>query len=302
MSDRLGFVILHYNAITETINCIRSIENMIDIDNYHIIVVDNCSPNHTGIELKERYALSEKITVICNEENLGFARGNNIGYKYAKEILKCDFICIMNNDTLLIQKDFFRVIKTEYDNSQYGILGPRIILKDESDYHIYAKLPSREFLCEELAIQKRDLFLMTWHLDHFVTAYKLMKNLFFKIIKKPYVSRYRELFLHEGLTERHEDIILHGCCIVFSPTYINEYAEAFHPDTFLYREEELLYLRCKKKQMKVVYNPKLLIKHLEDAATDTVVRKNREKIKFQKRNQVDSIQILLNEMRSMNME
>lgn len=298
MSERLGFVILHYNAIKETIDCISSIEDRADTDNYCIVVVDNCSPNGSGQNLKKRYEISDRVTVICNDKNLGFAGGNNIGYKYAKNVLKCDFICIMNNDTLVIQDDFFEVIKTEYEKSGFGILGPRIILKNEGDNSIYVKLPSKEFLEEELAIQKRDLFLMTWHLDHFVTAYKMTRNLVNRIRKKPYVSRYQDFFKQEGTKERHENIVLHGCCLVFSPKYLNEYADAFNPDTFLYREEELLYLRCISKSMKLVYNPKLLIKHLEDVSTDTIIRGSRDKIKFQLRNQIDSLRVLLREMNS----
>ena len=40
MSGRIGFVILHYNAIRETIDCVNSIMKNIDTDNYFIIIVD----------------------------------------------------------------------------------------------------------------------------------------------------------------------------------------------------------------------------------------------------------------------
>lgn len=296
MNQRLGFVILHYNAIKETIDCIESIEKRIDTDNYHIVVVDNCSPNRSGEDLKNKYKDSQKITVICAEENLGFARGNNIGYKYAKDVLKCEFICIMNNDTLIIQDDFYKVIRDEYNESKFGVLGPRIILKNDRDNGIYIKLPSKEFLEEELHIQKRDLFLMTWHLDHFVTAYKLTRNYINKLRKKKPVSRYGEFFKLEGTKQRHDSLVLHGCCLVFSPAYMREYEDAFNPDTFLYREEEILHLRCKKKKLPIIYNPMLKIKHLEDASTDTIVRGNRDKIMFQMRNQIDSIKVLLKEI------
>lgn len=301
MSERLGFVILHYNALKETIDCVSSIQEKIDTDNYAVVVVDNCSPNGSGKELQKKYESSDRVTVICTDNNLGFAKGNNEGYKYAKDVLKCDFICIMNNDTLIIQDDFFEVIKKEYDNSRFGLMGPRVILKNDSDNSIYVKFPSKEFLEEELKIQKRDLFLMTWHLDHFVTAYKLTRNFInYKIRKKTRISRYRDFFKQEGTKERHENLILHGCCLIFSPVYMNEYEDAFNPDTFLYREEEILHLRCKKKNMGIVYNPNLLIKHLEDVSTDTVVRGNRDKMKFQMRNQIASLKVLLREMESMN--
>lgn len=297
MNEKLGFVILHYNAIKETIDCVTSIEKRVDTDNYYIVIVDNCSPNKSGEELKRRYASSERVTVILTQDNLGFAKGNNIGYQYAKDELHCDFICIMNNDTLFIQDNFFAVIKKEYNQSQFGILGPRIVLKNEKDNFLYVKLPSKEFLEKDLAYQKREIFLMKWHLDHFVTAYKLTRNFIYRLLNKKVISRYGEYFHHEGTKERHENIILHGCCLIFSPMYIQVYEDAFNPNTFLYCEEELLYLRCKRKNLGIVYNPDLLIKHLEDAATDTIVRRNRQKVKFQIRNRIASLQILLREMK-----
>ena len=63
--------------------------------------------------------------------------------------------------------------------------------------------------------------------------------------------------------------------VLFSLQDIFQYQEAFNPKTFLYKEEELLYLRCKKADLKIVYNPKLIIKHLEDAATNSVNRQKK---------------------------
>lgn len=60
----------------ETINCVSSIRKNIDTSNYHIIVVDNASPNKTGFQLK-KYGDDSTVTVLLSEKNLGFANGNN---------------------------------------------------------------------------------------------------------------------------------------------------------------------------------------------------------------------------------
>lgn len=296
---KIGFVILHYNAIQETIDCVKSIEERLDTDDYGIVIVDNASPNGTGKKLQEMYQNVDKVTVIINEENLGFAGGNNIGYDYALKSLGCEFVCVMNNDTLIIQDDFWEAIEAEYNNSRFGVLGPRIILKNDKDNSLYVKLPSLKFMREELKLNKRNIFLMKWHLDHFVTAYRLTRNYIYKLLKKPKPSRHKEYFSDEGTEVRHDNVILHGCCLIFSPEYARQYKEAFHPDTFLYREEDLLYLRCKKAGLPMIYNPKVMIKHLEDASTDTVVKKSREKIVFQMKHQVKSIGVLIKEMENM---
>ncbi len=45
MEYKIGFVILHYNAYKETIQCAKSIMDKLDTDCYEIIIVDNDSPN-----------------------------------------------------------------------------------------------------------------------------------------------------------------------------------------------------------------------------------------------------------------
>lgn len=296
---KIGFVILHYNAIQETMDCVKSIEEKLDERDFHIVIVDNASLNGTGKKLQEMYQNNDNITVICNQENLGFARGNNVGYKYAKEELSCEFVCVMNNDTLVIQDDFFATIMEEYERSHFGVLGPRIILKNGQDNQLYVKLPSLEFMRSELKYTRKNIFLMRWHLDHFVTAYKLTRNFVRKLLHLPKILRLGEYFSNEGTDIRHDNLILHGCLLIFSPEYAKIYDEAFHPDTFLYREEDLLYLRCKKAELPMIYNPRLLIKHLEDASTETIVKKNRAKIVFQMKHQVKSIGILIKEMENM---
>ena len=81
-----SFVILHYISITDTIECIESILKNINYLKYYIIVVDNGSKNNSGNILKEKYKNNSNVKVILNENNLGFARGNNVGYKLAKYV------------------------------------------------------------------------------------------------------------------------------------------------------------------------------------------------------------------------
>jgi len=51
------FVILHYMALEETIQCVESIRGNV-IGEKKIVVVDNCSPNGTVKELEARYRVT----------------------------------------------------------------------------------------------------------------------------------------------------------------------------------------------------------------------------------------------------
>ena len=123
---RFAFVILHYYTIEDTKKCVESI--LEKCNNVYIVIVDNASPNNTGKELEKLYKTNNKIKVILSKENLGFAKGNNIGFKYAKEKLNADFIIMCNNDTYLLQDDFLNLIEEEYKISKFAVLGPKILL------------------------------------------------------------------------------------------------------------------------------------------------------------------------------
>ena len=111
----------------DTLKCIDSIRENVRYKNYHIVVVDNGSPNGTGLELKARFKNDEHVTVILNSKNLGFAKGNNIGYSYARNELKSDFIAVINNDIFIEQPDFIELFIQRYNKKPYHILGPDIV-------------------------------------------------------------------------------------------------------------------------------------------------------------------------------
>ena len=128
-----AFVILHYMAKQETIDCVASILEKTKAEpmKVSIVIVDNASANGTGRELQQLYQGAENIYVILNPENLGFAQGNNVGFEFAKKTLNSDFICLINNDTLLTQDDFLSRICADYQQHHFAVLGPQILSKNQ---------------------------------------------------------------------------------------------------------------------------------------------------------------------------
>lgn len=127
---KVGFIILHYQAINDTLETVETLCNNIDTDEFHVVIVDNASPNKTGEILSRKYQSDSKITVICNKTNDGFARGNNLGYRYLKSNYQVDYIVMMNNDIVFTEKDFLKKIEAEYNQSGFDILGPLILTAD----------------------------------------------------------------------------------------------------------------------------------------------------------------------------
>lgn len=283
------FVILHYHTIEDTKKCVESIFEKCKNKNVEVVIVDNASKNDTGKELEEFYKENNKMHIIINDENLGFARGNNIGFKYAKEKLNADFIIMCNNDTYLLQDNFLDLIIEEFGNSDFAVLGPRILLPSNKTNPVIKKLPTVKQLKRHLI--KTTLSYIT-SLLYINKLYTFLKELLKRILRKTKLNNQE---VTEQVNKRYENIVLHGCFFIFSKNYIEKF-DGLDERTFLYKEEELLALRLKNNNLKSVYNPKIEIFHNEDSATNAITKNDRKKKIFVCKNQIKSTKILIEEM------
>ena len=283
------FVILHYYTLDDTNKCVESILDKGNNKNIDIIIVDNASPNNSGNELKRIYDSKENIHIIINDKNLGFANGNNVGFKYAKENLNPDFIIMCNNDTYLIQNNFFDLIDNEYNNSQFAVLGPKIHLQNNKINNVILKLTNLKIEKKQLRKLRIDYITNILFLNG---IYVKTKNLVKKILHK---SK-NNINTQADPNKRYENIVLHGCFFIFSKRYIDLF-NGLDNRTFLYREEELLALRLKNNNLLSVYNPEIEIFHNEDGATNAISKSNRKKQLFVCKNLIKSTKVLIDELK-----
>lgn len=254
--EKIAFVILHYCTLEATLKCVESIIEKMDMPNYFIVIVDNASPNETGITLQNEYAQQNNIYVIRNEKNLGFARGNNVGYHFAKN-KGASYICMLNNDTCILSKDFGTKIQQVFEQYHYFVLGPDVITREEGN----ACSPIEPSVMTYEAIHKRrfsvliQMILCSIGLD--IVGRKIIR-LF--IPRKENQSYDRQRYYLN-------DIMLHGCFMIFSPLYIEKY-EGLNEQTFLYMEEDILYYEMKRDGNLMLYCPDIHIYHDESNATD----------------------------------
>lgn len=285
---KFSFVILHYNALSDTIECIDSIKKCVGAD-CAIVIVDNKSPNGTGAELEERYKVDAQVTVILNEKNEGFARGNNVGFRYAKENQNPDFIVMLNNDTLILQNDFPALVEKEYAQTQFAVLGPVIQTphKPYSSNPGPSKLPSEKWFRKYVLKNKVKL----------VLNYMFGLDLFYEWLVRKVFGEKDKKFDESLLAHRAENVVLHGSFLIFSKDYISKF-DGLNDRTFLYQEERLLFLRLQQNHLKSVFSPNIEIFHKEDAATKTVSVKSKLKRRFQYKNYIASVNVLLDVMRN----
>ena len=287
---KVCFVILHYISYETTEECIESIFNSIPQSSqmpYHIIVVDNASPNNSYVKLQERYCCHPDVTLLQASENMGFAQGNNIGYRYALEQWQADFVIAANNDTLFSQPDFLECMVHIYEKSLCALIGPDIY--NVSGYHQnpYRTQPiSHKALCRW--IRNRRLWLWFLRLDRY-----LHLTAFFPFFRKFYMQRAAAGRPDSSWEQAQQGVVLQGACILFTPAFSEKIREfAFYPETFLYCEEDILALLCSRKGMKIQYDPSLKVIHKESVSTGLAAASAWEKDYAFTKNMLKSLKIL----------
>ena len=245
----VAFIILHYKNISDTIECIESI-NKLSIDDYKVIVVDNNSNDDDIFRIK-KYTKD----VIVSKKNLGFANGNNLGCSYARKKYNPDFLIVINNDTIINQKQFIKIIYSDYKKYQFDILGPKIITNGGESVNPFPVYKTIE------------------EINHSIKKNKVLKKIYSSIILRNLLLIYikiKDLFFKK----RHcvngvnieKNCALHGCALIFSKKYCKKYEDVFFAGTFLYHEEEFLEYRREKDDLITIYDPNLKIFHKEGAS------------------------------------
>jgi len=259
------FVILHYLTLTDTLESVDSIKCF--ESESQIVVVDNASNNGSLEELIKKYQNDGKVDVISSPDNIGFARGNNLGIRYARDHYSPDFICLMNNDALLIES-ILPAVEAEYEYSNFAALGPMIYTADgRCDDNPGTDHPmSKEELEETISYVKRMLLIDTVHMR---TVYNTLGRIKRKILRQKEVH-------NKPYLKRNENVQLHGSFLVLSRHFF-EHFQGLYPETFLNMEEDILFWQLYQKNLTSVYLPCIHIFHKEDSASKKVWSNDRKR-------------------------
>lgn len=92
----VAIVIVNYNGFDDIKRCLATIDEL-DSRDFITIIVDNDSPDGSGRLIAEQFKAENRI-IICNDENSGFAGGNNVGIRRALS-LGTKYIWLLNPDT-----------------------------------------------------------------------------------------------------------------------------------------------------------------------------------------------------------
>lgn len=275
---KVVFVLLHYNEIGVTHSAIEHICKLENAEDCHVVVVDNCSPDKSGNVLMEEFLNDSFVSVIQTPQNLGFAKGNNYGYAYAKKNYSPEVIVVMNNDVIIEQADFVPTLLGLPVASEYEVLLPVIINK--------------------VGVNQNPFRIKGLSTGNIVSGYLnvLLLNIIYSVpgFNKWWMRRRKDSKpITEHKCQEGSMMVPHGACVVFTHKWVNSEDIAFIPDTFLYGEEDLLFEYVLSKGYHTYFTKALIVHHLEDVSTNSVIKNQLAKDRFLLRNLLVSHKLLL---------
>lgn len=223
----LGIIIINYNSFEKTIDCIQSVRQTYQ-GNYMIYLLDNHSTNESARVFKEKYEHDLDVKLILSDENHGYARGNNLCMRMAKED-GCDKVLISNNDIVYTEKSI-NIMENVLDKEKVLAVGPQVVKPDG--------------LLQITIKHKKPSFL------HYMIYETYARNLVPKRIYK-----------QEIIPSMTEQVYwLCGCSFMADLEQFEEIGY-FDDYTFLYFEEYIMSEKSKRAGKRMLYCPEAKVMH-----------------------------------------
>jgi GT2 family glycosyltransferase len=133
----IGIVILNFNGIYDTVECLESLSQVTMPKDcvMKIVVIDNASKErvkHQISSISEKYKKMD-VHVVENVENKGFTGGNNDGMKFLLDE-GASYVVLLNNDTIVSPSFLSNLIQSSEKNP-HAIVGPKIYFAPGFEYH-----------------------------------------------------------------------------------------------------------------------------------------------------------------------
>ncbi len=212
---KIGVVILNYNSYQDTIELVSNMEFQTLANYLEIIVIDNHSPNNSFDQLKPLERMFPNVTVLQTGENLGYAKGNNFGLNYLDKHIKPKYVAILNNDIVLSNDCFKKLI------DKYNVLkNPAIIAPKQLDINNKEIQP----------------YSLNSFMDDFFNMF-----IIFKIFHKRNAMKYTD-----NTKKRAMKVPMIPGSFMFASFKTFKEMGFFYPNTFLFVEERFLAVKAKQ--------------------------------------------------------
>ncbi|TFU92592.1 glycosyltransferase family 2 protein [Barnesiella sp. WM24] len=240
----VSIIIVNYNTLQMTKECIESIFKWTKDIKIEIILVDNGSNDGS----KEHFEKDKRIKYIYNYDNLGFGKANNIGAKEATG----KYFFLLNSDTLLLSDTISHFFYFMERNTDIASCGANLISANGEIVTSHGRFPSLMYEFSAIGFSK----------------------LYNSIFRNKYA---RSQTINEG-------DILHPHYITGADIFIraNIFRElkGFDEGFFMYYEETDLYKRMQNLGLRSILLPEVSIIHKVGGSQKKSCNTNKFKILF----------------------
>jgi N-acetylglucosaminyl-diphospho-decaprenol L-rhamnosyltransferase len=122
----VSIVVVSYRTKDLTLTAMRTVFEQTEPGTFELLVVDNASDDGSADAIEEEFG--ERLTLICSEENLGFARANNL----AAELARGEYLLLLNPDTEVLDRAIDRLLEFARTRPRAGIWGGRTLFADRT--------------------------------------------------------------------------------------------------------------------------------------------------------------------------
>lgn len=124
ITPAVSILIVSYNTREMTLACLRSVFEQTTRTLFELIVVDNLSSDGSADAIEAEF--DGRLVLIRSEENLGFARANNL----AAERATGEYLLLLNPDTVVLDGAIDRLVEFAGRRPDAGIWGGRTVFAD----------------------------------------------------------------------------------------------------------------------------------------------------------------------------
>lgn len=202
-------IIVTYNGLKWYDRCFGSLRTS-DVP-VHTVVIDNASSDGSVAYIREHFP---EVTVIESQENLGFAKANNVGMRYALDH-GADYVFLLNQDAWIVQPETLSsLVEVSRNHPEFALLSPmqlygsgrQIVFESK---HYGAKNEKNDWISDSYFNELKDLY---------EVEYVCAASWFLPVSTLRTIGGFDPLFYHNGEDDNYlQRIRYHGYKVGICP-------------------------------------------------------------------------------------
>lgn len=141
VSPKVSIAVLSWNSKQITRDCLESIVRHVTGVTYELIVIENGSHDGSAEMIRQEFNSDRypQIVTVFNQDNLGFAGGNNQAYAKSRG----EYFLLLNSDTIVYEQSIERMVEFLDQHADYGGVTTKLLNPDKSvQYYMHRRFPN----------------------------------------------------------------------------------------------------------------------------------------------------------------